>query len=125
MIDIEAAQNLESRMAGRYGGTWIYHRRRKEEVLHQADKSCRVWWNQSCPKTFHKETVQTLNKGHINDKESLVDPCLFYWKSKVDEVILIAVVHVDNVLLFGKNSTIERSSWTCRKGLIVFRIWED
>ena len=111
-------------MAGRCSGTWIYHRRRTEEVLHKADKSCHVWWNQSCPKTFHKETEQTLNKGNKNDKESLVDPCLYYWKSKVDEVILIAVVHVDDVLLFGKNSTIESSSWNCRRGLI-FRIWED
>jgi hypothetical protein len=39
--------------------------------------------------------------------QSLVDPCLYYWKSKVDEVILMAVVHDDDVFLIGRKTKIE------------------
>jgi hypothetical protein len=37
-----------------------------------------------------------------------VDPCLFYWKNAAGEVILMAVVHVDDILLVGEKETIEK-----------------
>ncbi len=40
--------------------------------------------------------------------QSLVDPCLYYWKNLSLEVTLMAVIHVDNVILMGMKNTIEK-----------------
>ena len=59
------------------------------------------------PRLFMKTLCKYLTK-EMKMNQSLVDPCLYYWKSKVDEVILMAVVHVDDVLLIGRKTKIEK-----------------
>ena len=59
------------------------------------------------PSLFMKTLCKYLTK-EMKMTQSLVDPCLYYWKSKVDEVILMAVVHVDDVLLIGRKTKIEK-----------------
>ena len=40
--------------------------------------------------------------------QSLVDPCLYYWKNSDGQLTLMAIVHMDDVLLMGKKDTIEK-----------------
>jgi hypothetical protein len=60
-----------------------------------------------------------------------VDPCLYYWQDMKVRVILMAVVHVDDVILVGqkKKSKISNQHW--RKDKIIqnkescSNIWES
>ena len=47
--------------------------------------------------------------------QSLVDPCLYYWLNEKREAILLAVVHVDDVLLSGTRKTIDKFKTELRK----------
>jgi hypothetical protein len=47
-------------------------------------------------------TLRRYSTHKVNMTQSLVDPCLYYWKNTAGEVILMAVVHVDDILLVGK-----------------------
>jgi Reverse transcriptase (RNA-dependent DNA polymerase) len=62
--------------------------------------------------------MKTL-KRHVTEEakmvQSLVDPCLYYWLNEKREVILSAVVDVDNVLLSGTRKTIDRFKTELRK----------
>jgi hypothetical protein len=44
----------------------------------------------------------------MNMLQSLVDTFLHYRKNTTGEVILMAVVHADSILLVGKKETIEK-----------------
>ena len=41
-------------------------------------------------------------------KQSLVDPCLYFWKDTEGQLILVVVIHVDDIALGGKKKTIEK-----------------
>ena len=58
------------------------------------------------PRLFMKTLMRYLTKV-MKMTQSLVDPCLYYWKNEAGEVTLMAVVHVDDILLVGKKETIE------------------
>jgi hypothetical protein len=59
------------------------------------------------PRLFMKTLFRYLTQV-MKMIQSLVDPCLYYWKNAEGEVMLMAVVHVDDVLLAGKKETIEK-----------------
>ncbi|KAI2494658.1 hypothetical protein MHU86_19887 [Fragilaria crotonensis] len=59
------------------------------------------------PRLFMKTLFRYLTQV-MKMIQSLVDPCLYYWKNTAGEVTLMAVVHVDDVLLAGKKETIEK-----------------
>ena len=42
--------------------------------------------------------------------QSLVDPCLYYWKDTNGQVTLMAVVHVDDIILIGKKRLKSKNS---------------
>jgi hypothetical protein len=59
------------------------------------------------PRLFMKTLWRYLTKK-MNMFQSLVDTCLHYRKNTTGEVILMAVVHADSILLVGKKETIEK-----------------
>ena len=59
------------------------------------------------PRLFMKTLFRYLTQV-MKMIQSMVDPCLYYWKNEAGEVMLMAVVHVDDVLLAGKKETIEK-----------------
>jgi hypothetical protein len=66
------------------------------------------------PRLFMKTLMRHLTM-EMKMVQSLVDPCLYYWLNEKREVILMAVVHVDDILLSGKKETIERFKTEIRK----------
>ena len=47
----------------------------------------------------------------------VLDLCLYYWLNEKREVILLAVVHVNDVLLSGTRKTIDKFKTELRKRL--------
>ncbi|KAI2503386.1 GAG-pre-integrase domain [Fragilaria crotonensis] len=66
------------------------------------------------PRLFMKTLFRYLTQV-MKMIQSLVDPCLYYWKNTSGEVTLMAVVHVDDVLLAGKKETIEKFKLELKK----------
>jgi hypothetical protein len=66
------------------------------------------------PRLFMKTLMRHLTL-EMKMTQSLVDPCLYYWLNEKREVILLAVVHVDDVLLSGTKATIARFKTELRK----------
>jgi hypothetical protein len=61
------------------------------------------------PRLFMKTLCKYLTES-MEMVQSLVDPCLYYWKNSNSEVTLMAVVNVDNVLiLMGTKNIIEKA----------------
>ncbi|KAI2493327.1 Mitochondrial protein [Fragilaria crotonensis] len=58
------------------------------------------------PRLFMKTLRKYLTK-HMNMIQSLVDPCMYYWKDTKGRMTLMAVVHVDDVILVGSKKAIE------------------
>ena len=50
--------------------------------------------------------------------QSLVDPCLHFWKDKDGNDMLLAVVHVGDVALIGHKKDIKKFKTELRKGSI-------
>jgi hypothetical protein len=59
------------------------------------------------PRLFMKTLCKYLTET-MEMSQSLVDPCLYYWKNARSEVTLMAVVHVDDVILMGTKNSIEK-----------------
>jgi hypothetical protein len=59
------------------------------------------------PRLFMKTLCKYLTES-MEMVQSLVDPCLYYWKNSNSEVTLMAVVHVDDVILMGTKNIIEK-----------------
>jgi hypothetical protein len=58
------------------------------------------------PRLFMKTLRKYLTK-RMGMVQSLVDPCLYYWKDNTGQMTLMAVVHVDDVILVGSKKAIE------------------
>jgi Reverse transcriptase (RNA-dependent DNA polymerase)/Zinc knuckle len=59
------------------------------------------------PRLFMKTLCKYLTET-MKMSQSLVDPCLYFWKNQNLEVTLMAVVHVDDVILMGTKTVIEK-----------------